>query len=56
MLVATTGAQRLANMKQTIEELTDSIFWFTTLDQVWQGRMFDAIWMKAGKEDLCSLL
>jgi len=56
VLVATTGAQRLANLKQTTEELTDSVFGFTTLDQVWQGRMFDAIWMKAGQDGLYPLL
>ena len=56
VLVATTGAQRLANLKQTTEELTDSIFWFTTLDQIWQGRTFDAIWMKAGQDGLYPLL
>jgi len=56
VLVATTGAQRLANLKQTTEELTDSIFWFTTLEQIWQGRTFDAVWMRAGQGGLYPLL
>ncbi len=56
VLVATTGQQRLANLKQTTEELTDSIFWFTTLEQIWQGKAFDAIWMKAGQEGLYPML
>lgn len=56
VLVATTGAQRLANLKQTSEELTDSIFWFTTLDQVWRGKVFDRIWVRAGQEGIYTLL
>jgi len=55
VLVATVGEQRLANLKGVTEELTDSIFWFTTLDQVKQGRVFDRIWLRAGQEGLYPL-
>lgn len=56
VLMATTTPQRMANLKQTCEELTDSIFWFTTLDQVQHGRMFDRIWARAGQKGIHSLL
>lgn len=56
VLAATTGVQRLANLKQTTEKLTDSIFWFTTLEQVWQGWAFDCVWMRAGQEGVYPLL
>jgi hypothetical protein len=55
-LVATTGTQRLINLKGTTEQLTESIFWFTTLDQVWRGKVFDRIWMRAGQEGIYPLL
>ena len=56
VLMATTSPQRTANLKRTAEELTDSIFWFTTLDQIWRGKMFDRIWTRAGHEGIYTLL
>jgi len=56
VLMATTSAQRMANLKRTVEELTDSVFWFTTLDQVSQGKAFDRIWTRAGCEGIYTLL
>jgi hypothetical protein len=55
-LMATTSSQRMANLKQTTEELTDSIFWFTTLDKIWKGKLFDRIWLRAGQEGIHKLL
>jgi hypothetical protein len=54
--MATTSSQRMANLKQTTEELTDSIFWFTTLDKIWKGKLFDRIWLRAGQEGIHKLL
>ena len=56
VLMATTSPQRMANLKQTTEELTDSIFWFTILDKVWQGRLFDRIWLRTGQSGRHKLL
>lgn len=56
VLVATVGEQRLANLKQATEELTDSIFWFTTLEQIRQGKIFDHIWIRAGQKGVHPLL
>jgi len=56
VLLATTSPQRMANLKQTTEELTDSIFWFTTLDKISRGRLFDRIWLRAGQEGIHTLL
>ena len=55
-LMATTSSQRMANLKQTTEELTDSIFWFTTLDKIWKGKLFDRIWLRSGQEGIHKLL
>jgi hypothetical protein len=56
VLVATVGSQRLANLKRATEKCTDSIFWFTTLDQVCRERFFGKVWQRAGKTGLHSLL
>lgn len=56
VLMATTTSQRMANLKRTTEERTDTIFWFTTLDQVQQGRVFEQIWTRAGWEGVYTLL
>lgn len=56
VLVATVGSQRLANLKMTAEKCTDSIFWFTTLDNVCRERFFGEVWQRAGKDGLHSLL
>ena len=56
VLVATVGSERLKNLKQTTEKLTDNIFWFTTLDKVCKDRFFGKVWHRAGKDGLHSLL
>jgi hypothetical protein len=56
VLVATVGSERLKNLKQTTEKLTDSIFWFTTLGQVNRKTFFRKVWQRAGKDGLHSLL
>jgi hypothetical protein len=56
VLIATVGTERLKNLKQTTEKLTDNIFWLTTLDQVRREKFFSKIWHRAGKDGLHSLL
>ena len=56
VLVVTTTAGRLDNLKRITEKITDEYFWFTTLDKIREGKMFEAIWLKAGQEKLYSLL
>ncbi len=56
VLVATVGSERLKNLKQTTEKLTDNIFWFTTLGQVNRKTFFGKVWQRAGKDGLHSLL
>jgi len=55
VLVATVGEQRLSNLKGVTEELTDSVFWFTTLEQIRRGLIFDQIWQRAGQDGLYPL-
>ena len=56
VLVSTVGSERLQNLKRTTESLTDSIFWFTTLDKICKDRFFRKVWHRAGKDGLYSLL
>ena len=56
VLIATVGSERLKNLKQTTEKLTDNIFWFTTLGQVNRETFFGKVWHRAGKDSLHSLL
>ena len=56
VLVVTVGTQRLANLKVTTEVLTDRIFWFATLEDVLQGRLFEPVWQQAGKDGIYPLL
>jgi hypothetical protein len=56
VLVATVGSERLKNLKQTTEKLTDNIFWFTTLENIRREKFFGKVWHRAGKDGLHSLL
>jgi len=56
VLVVTTTLRRLENLKDTIQGFTDGIFWFTTLDKVREGEIFDPIWIRSGQEEQYSLL
>ena len=56
VLVATVGSERLQNLKRTTEKLTDSIFWFTTLDNICREKFFRKVWHRVGKDDFHSLL
>ena len=56
VLTVTTTLKRLENLKSATSGLADGLFWFTRLDKIREGLMFDAIWSKAGQAGLCSLL
>jgi len=56
VLVVTTTAKRLENLKQATESITDDIFWFTILDEIRKGMIFGPIWRRVGQNQLLSLL
>jgi len=56
VLVVTTTGKRLTNLKNTTEEITHQLFWFTTLDQIKQGNIFESVWQIAGNNGVYSLL
>lgn len=56
VLTVTTSLRRLENLKATTSGLVNGMFWFTTLDRIREGLMFDTIWSRPGQEGLCSLL
>ena len=56
VLVIAPSQKRVANLKKTVEEVTDKIFSFTTLDQVASPSVFEMIWQRAGQEGLFSLI
>lgn len=58
ILTVTTGAKRLANLKEITEgEGGEARFWFTTLEQVRDADVLtDSIWQMAGREDVRSLV
>ena len=56
VLAVTTTARRLSNLKRITEGIADGLFWFVTLDEIREGKMFDVIWLRAGQEGTYSLL
>ena len=56
VLVVTTTTRRLMNLKRVTQGITDGLFWFTTLDRICAGEMFEPIWLRVGQEEPCSLL
>lgn len=56
VLVVTTTPTRLKNLRRVTRGIADNLFWFAMLEEILKGGMLEAIWMKAGQEDLCSLL
>ncbi len=54
--VITTGAKRLANLKEITEKAGGlGRFYFTTMDQVERGVLTEAIWQMAGSDELLSI-
>ncbi len=54
--VITTGAKRLANLKEITEKAGGlGRFYFTTLEQMKRGVLTEAIWQLAGSDDLLSI-
>lgn len=56
VLIITKTRERLYNLKATIEELTDRLFYFSTRDQILSGSVLDRIWQRAGQTGLFYLL
>lgn len=55
-LIIAPTAQRLANLKKTVEEVTDKVFWFTTLDKITGNDVLSPIWLRTGHNGLHSLI
>ena len=56
VLVLTKTKERLLNLKSVTEELTDKIFWFSTVDDFLSGKAFARIWERPHREGYFSLL
>ncbi len=56
VLIITKTHARLANLKTSIEELTDRLFFFSTRDSVCQDPILGRIWQRAGWRGIFSLL
>lgn len=56
VLIIAPSVQRMINLKKTVEEATNKIFWFTTLDKVIDNNGFGPIWVRAGHYDLFQLI
>lgn len=56
VLIITKTEERLNNLKATIEELTDRLFYFSTRDQILSGSVVDRLWHRAGRRGLFHLL
>jgi hypothetical protein len=56
VLVITTSLERLANLKETVETVTDRMFWFTTFDRLTVDTAFGPVWQRAGHQGLFPLL
>ncbi len=56
VLIITKTQERLYNLKATIEELSDRIFYFAVRDQICFGSVLDQIWHRAGRQGLFYLL
>ena len=55
-LVVTTTPKRIENLKSIADRYKCDSFWFTTMDNIRQGRMFQTVWMRACNNGLFSLL
>jgi hypothetical protein len=56
VLVATTTPKRLNNLKKLASSFKSDIFWFTTIDNIRQKKMFQPIWLKSCNDGFFSLL
>lgn len=56
VLIITKTEKRLLNLKSTIEELTNRIFYFAVRDDVCQSHILDRIWRRAGQQGFFFLL
>ena len=56
VLVVTKSRERLLNLKSVTETLTDTIFWFTTIDRLTLDHIFDRIWERPGRDGLFNVM
>jgi hypothetical protein len=56
VLVITTSARRVENLRGAVAKLTDKIFWFGTLDMISTERFWSAAWLRPSGDQLHSLL
>ena len=56
VLIITKTEARLLNLKSTIEELSDRIFYFAVRDDVCRGHVLGRIWQHAGAQGYFPLL
>ena len=56
VLIIAPCIQRVMNLKKTVEDVTDNIFWFTTLNKVTSNGGFGPIWLRAGHDGLHPLI
>jgi hypothetical protein len=56
VLVIAPSEQRMSNLIKTVEEVTDKIFWFTSVDSVIKDGGFGPIWYRAGHDGLHPLI
>ena len=56
VLIITKTLERLINLKSSIEELTDKIFYFSFKENLCRDPFFDPIWYRAGRQVNLSLL
>jgi hypothetical protein len=56
VLVVTTSASRLNNLRAVVAKLTDKIFWFTTLENLTAENLWSTAWLRPAGDQLQSLL
>ncbi len=56
VLVVTKSRERLLNLKSVTESLTDTTFWFTSIDLLTLDHIFDRIWERPGRDGMFSVM
>lgn len=56
VLIVTTSNKRISSLKKIADETGKGIFWFTTIENIRQRKMFDAIWVRSCNSGTFSLL
>lgn len=56
VLVIAPSPERLANLKSAVEQLTNKVFWFTTINKVTATEALGPIWQRAGSRGYFPLI